>query len=283
MTADLRFQSIRRAVAEVVANEGEAAGRLERAQQLSAGHSDSLAAIQRLRPMVQLHCDELAAYLKESGPAEPSCEITSPLSASRQSNALAEALRDLSLAFHNCALGYGMLYEVALRLYEPRLREIAPKHLKAHADAALSTAGLLPGVVARQLAQDGLHCACLCPMCGLGACGCVDTGTQTLTTAWRDAAASRPSLPWASAVPAESEPPAFVLQNPRPESQLARAGVQGGERVLAVDGQQVRDFWEVQLAIRKHSLGDEVGFLIQRGSETPREFKCQHVSEYPKT
>lgn len=109
--------------------------------------------------------------------------MTSSLSASRESNALSEALRDLCLAFHNCALGYAMMFEVALRLYEPRLREIAPRHLKAHADAALFTARLPPGVVAWQLAQDGLHCACICPMCGLGACGCVDYGTQTLTTA----------------------------------------------------------------------------------------------------
>jgi hypothetical protein len=217
MTADLRFQIIRRTVAELVANESEVARRLERAQQLSGGHPDTLAAIERLRPMVQAHRDQLATYLKESGGAEPSGEMTSPLSASRESSALSEALRDLCLAFHNCALGYAMLFEVALRLYEPRLREIAPKHLKAHADAALFTARLLPGVVAWQLAQDGLHCACICPMCGLGACGCVDYGTQTLTTAWRDT------------VPTESEPPAFVLQTPRPESQLARAGVQGGE------------------------------------------------------
>ena len=283
MTADLRFQLIRRTVAELVANEGEVAGRLERAQQLSAGHPDTLAAIERLRPMLQTHRDQLATYLKESGGAEPSGEMTSPLSASRESNALSEALRDLCLAFHNCALGYAMLFEVALRLYEPRLREIAPRHLKAHADAALSTARLLPGVVARQLAQDGLHCACLCPMCGLGACGCVDYGTETLTTAWRDAAAPWPGLPWPSAVPTESQPPAFVLQTPKPDSQLARAGVLGGEQVLAVDGQQVRGFWDVQVAIRKHSLGDEVGLMIQRGSETPRELKCQHVSEHPKT
>jgi hypothetical protein len=211
------------------------------------------------------------SYLKESGAAEPSGAMTSPLFASRESNALSEALRDLCLAFHNCALGYAMLFEMALRLYEPRLREIAPRHLKAHADAALITGRLLPGVVAWQLAQDGLQCACICPMCALGACGCVDYGTQTLTTAWRDA------------VPTESEPPAFVLQHARPESQLARAGVQGGELVLAVDGQQVRDFVEVQVAIRKHSLGDEVRLLIQRGSETPRELKFRHVSEYPKT
>ena len=271
MTADLRFQLIRRAVAELVANEREVAGRLERAQQLCAGHPDTLAAIERLRPMMQSRCDELATYLKVSGGAEPSDEMTSSLSASRGSSALSEALRDLCLALHDCALGYAMLFEVALRLYEPRLREIAPRHLKAHADAALFTAQLLPGVVAWQLAQNGLHCACICPMCSIGACGCVDYGTQTLTAAWCDA------------VPTETSPPAFVLQTPRPETQLAHAGVHKGELILAVDDQGVRDFDEVQVAIRKHSLGDEVRLLIQRGSETPRELKIRHVSDYPKS
>ena len=72
-------------------------------------------------------------------------------------------------------------------------------------------------------------------------------------------------------------------RNSRLESQLARAGVQRGELVLAVDGQQVRDFAEIQVAIRKHALGEEVRLLLQRGSESPRELKVRHLSEYPKT
>lgn len=271
MTADLRLQTIRRTVAELVAIEAEVARGLERAQQLSSGHPDILAAIQTLRPIVQMHRDQLAPYLKDSGGAEASRETTIPQFPSRDATALSEALRDLCLAFHHCALRYAMLYEVALRLYEPRLREIAPKHMKAHADAAFSTAQMLPGVVAWQLAQDGLLCACICPMCSIGACGCVAFGAQTLTTAWRDAVAT------------ESEQPGFVLQTPGPQSQLARVGVQGGDVILAVDGQQVSDFGEIQAVIRKHTLGDEVRLLIQRGSETPRELKVRHVSDYPKS
>lgn len=270
MTVDLRLQVIRRTVAELAALEADMAGRLERAQQLSSGYPDALAAIQRLRPMVQTHRDQLVTYLKDSGGAGPSGETTSLQSTPREATALSEVLRDLCLAFHHCALSYGMLYEVALRLYEPRLREIAPEHLKAHAGAALSTARLLPGVVAWQLAQDGLHCACTCPMCGLGACGCVSWGTETLIDAWRDAAST------------ESEPPGFVLLPPKPESELARTGVQGGELVLAVDGQQVRGRQEVQDALRKRTLGDEVRFLIQRGSESPRELIVRHAGDYPK-
>jgi len=270
MTVDLRLQVIRRTVAELVALEGDVAGRLERAQQLSSGHPDALATIQRLRPMVQTHRDQLAAYFKDSGGAGPSRETTSPQSASRESTALSEVLRDLCLAFHHLTLSYAMLHEVAQVLYEPRLREIAPKHLKAHADAALSTARLLPGVVAWQLAQDGLQCACTCPMCGVGACGCVAWVTETLIDAWRDAA------------PTESEPLGFVLLPPKPESDLARAGVQGGELLLAVDGRQVRGRQEVQAALRKRTLGDEVRFLIQRGSESPRELIVRHAGDYPK-
>jgi hypothetical protein len=270
MTVDLRLQVIRRTVAELAAIEGDVAGRLERAQQLSSGHPDALATIQRLRPMVQTHRDQLATYLKDSGGAGPSGETTSPQSASREAAALSEVLRDLCLAFHHLTLSYAMLHEVALRLYEPRLREIAPEHLKAHADAALSTARLLPGVVAWQLAQDGFHCACTCPMCGVGACGCVSFCTESLIDAWRDA------------VPAESEPPGFVLLPPKRESELARAGVQGGELILAVDGQQVRGRQEVQDALRKRTLGDEVRFLIQRGSESPRELIVRHAGDYPK-
>lgn len=271
MTADPRLQEIRRNVAELFASESEVAKRLERAQQLSFGYPDALAAIQRLRPIMQSHRDQLGTYLKDSGGAGPSGETTSPQPTPREATALSEVLRDLCLAFHHCALSYAMLFEVALRLYEPRLREIAPKHLKAHADAALSTARLLPGVVAWQLARDGLHCACTCPMCGLGACGCVAWGTETLIDAWRDA------------VPTESEPPGFVLLPPKPESELARAGVQGGELVLAVDGQQVRDRAEVQAALRKRTLGDEVRFLIQRASKSPREVNVRHVSDYATT
>ena len=271
MKVDLRLQVIRRTLSELVAFEGEAAGMLVRAQQLSSGHPDALAIIQRLRPMVQTHRDQLVTYLKDVGGAGPSGETTSPQSTPGETTALSEVMRDLCLAFHHLVLSYAMLYEVALRLYEPRLREIAPEHMKAYAGAALSTARLLPSLVAWQLAQVGLHCACICPMCGLGACGCVSLGTETLIDAWRDA------------VPTESEPPGFALQPPKPESELARAGVQGGELILAVDGQQVHGRVEIQAALRKRTLGEEVRFLTQRGSESPRELIVRHAGDYPKT
>jgi hypothetical protein len=271
MTADLRLQVIRRAVGELVSFEGGLAATLERARQVRPGQPDVLSAIERFRPMVQTHRDQLATYLKDLGGGEPSGEAMTSESTPSAPDGLSQVLRGLCLAFSHCVFSYAMLYEMALRLYEPRLREIAPTHLRAYADAAQSATRLLPAVVAWQLAQDGLHCSCICPMCGLGACGCVAFGTQTLIAAWRDAGA------------AESTPPGFVLQPPKPESELARAGVQGGELLLAVDGQQVRVVADIQAAIRKHVLGDEVRLLVQRASESPRELNVRHVSDYPRT
>lgn len=274
MAVDLRLQIIRGTVAELAALENEMAGRLERAQHLSSGHPNVLAALQRLRLMVRTHRDQLALYLKDTDGAGPGGGMDEPSDRIEEGTRLSEVLRDLCLAFHRLALGYTMLHEVSARLYEPRLRELAPKHLRAHAEASLSMARLLPGVVAWQLAQEGLHCACICPMCGLGACGCVDWGIEELIEAWRDA------------IPAESELPGFVLQPPRPGSELASAGVQGGELLLTVDGHRVRggaERHEIQDAIRKHALGDEVCLLIQRPSDSPRELTVRHVSDYPKS
>lgn len=270
MMVDRGREPIRHAVAELVAFEDEMAASLDRAQHLSMGHPDALAAIRHLQPIVQTHRDQLALYLEDVRGAETSTETTSLRSRSTEASAFPVVLRDLCLAFHQCALIYAMLYELALRLYELRLREIVPEHLKTHADAALSLARLLPGVVARQLAEDGLLCECRCPMCGLGACGCVDLGTETLTSALRDT------------TPTASEPSGFVLLTPRPDSELARVGVQGGDLILAVDGQQVHGRQEVQDALRKRTLGDEVRLLIQRGSETPREFIVRHAGDYRK-
>jgi PDZ domain-containing protein len=270
MTTDQRLQVIRRAVAEVVAFEGEVGLTVERARLMLLGPPDVLVAIERFASLVQMQRNELAGYLKDSLSDASSGGLTTAHPTSAAAVDGSALWRDLSSAFSRCAISYTMLHEMALRLYEPRLREIAPRHLKASAEAALCATRLLPTVVAWQLAQEGLHCSCICPMCGLGACGCVALGTQTTTAAWRDAAR------------AESAPEGFVLQAPRPASELGQAGLQGGDLLIAIDGQAVRAVPDIQAAIRKHALGDELRLRVQRDSEPSHEITVRHVSDYPK-
>lgn len=267
MAVDLRRETLHRAVTELIAFETELETTLRRAQQAVQGHSDSASTIERVLPMVQSQRDRLAAYIKTLDPESGSAASTGRFTFNTAATASA-ALRQISVAFNHGAISYAILYEMALRLYEPPLREIAPKHLKAYAEAALTINRLVPAVVAWELARHDLHCSCICPLCGLGACACVVLGTQTLVPASRAP---------------ESPLPGFVLQPPKPNSELARAGVQGGERLLAIDGQEARGLPEMQAAIRKHALGEQLRLLLQRGSEPPREVAVRHVSDYPKT
>ncbi len=132
------------------------------------------------------------------------------------------------------------------RLYDPPLREIAPRHLRAYAQAAQEINQLIAGVVAWELQQQGLECRCICPMCGMGACGCVVVGTRAVNEAWRET------------TPSGEAPRGFLLLPPRAGSPLALAGVQGGERLLEVDEEPVQSVADTQTAIRKHPLGEEV-------------------------
>jgi membrane-associated protease RseP (regulator of RpoE activity) len=270
MTVDLRLQALRGAVTELIAFESDLEARLEREREVVRAYPEALAAIERFRPTVHAQRDRLVSYLESIGGAEAEAAIKGDLPFD-PATGVSGALRGICVAFNHSAISYAMLYEMALRLYEPALREIAPEHMEACVDAASTLYRLLPAAVAWELAQDGFHCSCICPMCGLGVCGCVAHGTQTLVEAWREAMA------------AESALPGFGLQPPKPESELARAGVRGGDRLLAVDGQEVRSVADIQAAIRKHALGEELRLLVQRGSKPAREIGVRHVSDYPET
>jgi len=45
----------------------------------------------------------------------------------------------------------------------------------------------------------------------------------------------------------------------------------------------VESIAEIQTAIRKHPLGEEMRVLVQRGSEAPREIRARHLSDIPST
>ena len=76
------------------------------------------------------------------------------------------------------------------RLYYPPLREIAPRHLRAYAQAVQEINQLIAGVVAWELQQQGLECRCICSMCDMGMYSCVVVGTRAVNEAWRETTTS---------------------------------------------------------------------------------------------
>jgi hypothetical protein len=273
--------TLRRHVAEMVVLEGCIEGALEHQWEKVLAHPETAAVVRQGHEMASSQREALEEHLERLGgdSTEPTGAALAPLFGAigvadgvRCTQTLSGVLRDDYTAFNYAALSYAALCEMGLRLYDPPLREMAWRHLRAYAEAAQQINQLIASVVAWELEQQGLECRCICPMCSMGACGCVAAGTYYINEAWRE---TTPSI-------GEVER-GFLLLPPRAGSPLAVAGVQGGERLLEVDDQPVATISEIQTAIRKHPLGEEVGVLVQHGSESPRAIRARHISDLPGT
>jgi hypothetical protein len=276
MTTNSKQEALRRAVVELIELEGTLERTLGARVAEAGGAAEVGEALRRLGSVAVEHRTALEAYLVSLGgsaggradPANAGAAVPGRQGAPGTSAALAEAFGVLNEA----AFRYSVLTTMAFRLYELPLRELAPKHLRDYAEAAQAINQLIPPTVAGELRDRGLECECTCPMCSLGACGCVVASTRQINAGWREAAP-----------PAEGAP-GLLLQPPRTDSDLARAGFRGGELLLAVDDRPIREFRDlidVQAAIRDHAPGEDLRLRVQRGSEEPAEVRVSRGGASP--
>ena len=257
-------------VSELLAVEGDIQEALDGQSKLDLLDPDLQASLSTIRAQAVSQRQGLENYLRANGvePTISSSPIASLLQPPSSPNQLSHLLSADYAAFNYAAHRYSVLVELALRLYDPALRELAPKHLSTYTRAARLFNHLLPTVIVGELNREGLECHCICPMCSIGACGCMAAGRHWINTAWRE---SEPEI---------NGQPGFLLTAPRRDSQLAQSGVRAGDRLLEIDGQVIKTFMDVQAAIRKHEIGGEVVFQIARGLEPPRDIRVRHVSDY---
>jgi membrane-associated protease RseP (regulator of RpoE activity) len=136
--------------------------------------------------------------------------------------------------------------------------------------AALELAALndlLAPAVHGELLSVGLTCRCVCPTCGIGACGCTRNSIDKIRGYW-----GQPELE-----PGEG----LVLRMPpRPGSKLAEAGLERGDRIISVDGQLVHTNAEIQRALRGHPIGESMPMEVVRSGES-KEITLARVSDLP--
>lgn len=161
------------------------------------------------------------------------------------------------------------LFATGRLMFEGAACELAADRMKMYAEVTKALNALLPQVVGWELREGGLACHCVCPMCGLGACGCIWASLHNIDLAWGGAGLAEPDE---RGIPLRSPP--------RPGSQLAAAGVQQWDRIVAVDDQAVRAPAELQTALRRHAIGEEVRLRIARDGES-REVVVRHASDFP--
>lgn len=145
--------------------------------------------------------------------------------------------------------------------------DLALERIKTYRSASNALNALLPQVVAWELRDEGLPCHCVCPMCGLGLCGCIWASLHNIDIA----------VAGAGVAPDERGIP--LRSPPRPGSQLAAAAVHQWDRVVSVDDEQVRTVPELETALRRHAIGDDVRLGLTRDGER-RELVVKHISDF---
>jgi hypothetical protein len=263
-------------LADVAAVERDIEAALDRQTDPLQAYPEAASVLTSLHSKVVAQCRSVEEHLNARH--NEGAPVNSPLAAlfeasfadaASHSGRVSGILRADYTAFSYAAMSHAILYEMTLRLYDAPLRALAPSHMQTYASAAQKINETIAGVMARELQQEGLECMCICPMCSMGACGCVAVGTESLHMAWRET------------VPEVEAAPGFYLPPPRSDSQLGLADIRGGDRLLDVDGQPVHSFRDIQAAIRKHKIGDGMRLRIATGTEAPREVSVKHVSDYP--
>jgi hypothetical protein len=260
-------------VIALVATERAIEEGLGRHADLKVTHATLHASMEAIQAQAGIQRQILENYVRQQGaePIEPQSPIAPLLAEPSSPATMSNLLAAYCAVFTFAASEYSVLIALGLHLYDydPALREIARKHLGTYANAVRLLTHLLPGAIVEELDIQGLTCRCICPMCSIGACGCSAAGTLWVYEAWNGA---QPQL--------DSEP-GLELSPPRQGSQLAEAGVRGGDRLLGVDGQSINTFRDVQKGIRQHQVGEELVFRVGRGSDPPRDIQVKHVSDYP--
>jgi len=224
------------------------------------------AAIAALREPLPAGLDALAAG--EAGSTQQELDRVGDGLAPSSAKA-SDALRAAYGAVGEAAGAAASVFTTGRLMFEGAACDLAVDRMKTYTQVTNALNALLPQVVGWELREEGLACHCICPMCGLGACGCIWASLHNIDLAWGGAGLAEPDE---RGIPLRSPP--------RPGSQLAAAGVLQWDRVVAVDDEAVRAPAELQTALRRHAIGEEVRLRIEHDGGS-REIVVRHASDLP--
>lgn len=245
-------EAVRDRLADLVDLEIRIVDSLDRWGDSVRDHPEATETIARMQNTSRSHRDALERRLDAisardgRGASEPLMSLVPPSSAS-------EALQRAAGAALAAAFAYEAAYQTARLAYDGDTCDLLETHLSDHVATVADARRALPHTVARELRGRGVTCACGCPMCSIGACGCIRATLATAEFAWNGQDPAR-------------ESGLTLLLPPRPGSQLAGAGLEEGDRVLAVDGEEVGSNTEMQAALRRHEVGHEARLEVERRS-----------------
>lgn len=240
---------VRARLAELVAIERLIADSLDGWADRLREHPEATALVDRLRTISKA---QQPLELALDGPAGPPMRAGSPVpGVIGVSLAASDVVRQIGQIALAATFACEAAHQTARLSADGDTCDLAEARLGEYAATLFDIRRALPHVVARELRRAGVTCACRCPACSIGLCGCI-RATSAAT-----------EMQWGGEEPAPTEG-LVLLGPPRPGSQLADAGLDEGDRVLAMDGDSVGRNADAQAALRRHEVGDAVRLDVQR-------------------
>ena len=221
------------------------------------GYEEAALAVKRFQTMAKGQRDALEGCLQRLGGRDTgsASQFDVPTNTG-EPNAASKALHAITTAFNHAAFGYAMLHTVAHRFNdrtgEGNASDMAEQHQRSYFQASQAVYQLIPDVVIGEMGESG-ECRCTCPSCSLGICLCWHAHVDSLM----------PVSP--------ADEGGIMVRLPKANSAALQAGLRQGDVILAVDGQKVQAYQELQAEIRKHEPGDEVHLQTLRGPGGPQE------------
>ena len=157
-------QTIADYVGDMVALESHIEEVLDRQLTETQDDPDASAAVQHFHDMVKQHRDTLKDLQAQVGTTAGNPIIAAGATLLGKAagvidlvrtEGISKALRDDYTAFSLAAISYSMLHTTSLGLGNPRVAELAERHLTDYAEAIERINEIMPGVVDRELVKDG--------------------------------------------------------------------------------------------------------------------------------
>ena len=157
-------QTIADYVGDMVALESHIEEALDRQLSETEDDPEARAAVQGFHDLVKQHRETLKALQAQVGTTAGNPIIAAGATLLGKAagvidlvrtEGISKALRDDYAAFSLAAISYSMLHTTSLALGNPRVAELAERHLTDYAGAIERINELMPGVVERELAKDG--------------------------------------------------------------------------------------------------------------------------------
>lgn len=289
MTESQSRDAVMRRLGAMIGLEWQILDVLDRQQAEVCEPAQAAAAVSQFREIATAQRDALRARLEAVGGGEASLGVAAanqPRAEAARPRPASAILQASISAFAEAIAGYSILYATARLMYDVATCDLAERHLHAYIQVLQAIIRLIPDVVGWELRQEGLACRCICPACSLGACLCIRNSVDLLRGEWgatplgeRSPEPNAVDMLLAGWAGVPSGQGVDLRSEPRPGSQLAEAGVHQGDRILSVDGQEVSTNGELQSAIRKHQIGEELTLRIERRAGEATEVLARHVSD----